>query len=103
MEITYEQAVRKLGADIAELCILKHKAYGTKNLINTPFKPRTVIAVRLYEKVARMANLIESGYQPEEESYLDTLKDIIGYSMAALMIEQNTFTLPMEHETEHAS
>jgi hypothetical protein len=93
---TYEDAVRKLAADIAELCIQKHRDYGTGNLINTPFSPRTVIAVRLYEKVARMANLVETHKEAQNESLFDTYQDIIGYTMAALMIEEGTFTLPME-------
>lgn len=99
-EATYEHEVRKLCASIAELCIVKHKSYGTANLLNSPFKPRTVLAVRLYEKVARMANLIESGHVPANETYMDTLMDIMGYSVAGIMIEQQTFELPMEAESE---
>lgn len=93
---TYDYEVKKICAAVADLCINKHRAYGTGNLVNTPFKPRTVLAVRLYEKVARMANLIETGHEPDEETYMDTLRDIVGYSIAGLMIEEGTFELPME-------
>lgn len=100
MDNTYEEAVRRQCAAIAELCIQKHKDYGTANILKTPFKPETVLSVRLFEKIARLANLVEHQKAPANETKFDTIIDVIGYSLAWLMVEDGTFTLPMESEQE---
>ncbi|MDL2342326.1 MAG: hypothetical protein QFB87_04595 [Patescibacteria group bacterium] len=95
---TYDAAVKKLALDIAELCIRKHRDYSTGNLLNTPFSPDIILAVRLNEKIARLANLVQKNVAPANESEFDSIIDIIGYSVAWLMIKEGTFELPMEQK-----
>lgn len=94
-ELTYDEAVKKLCAAVAELCIAKHRDYGVNNLLNTPFSPDIMLAVRLNEKIARLANLVQKQEKPANESEFDSIIDIIGYSIAWLMIKEGTFELPM--------
>ena len=40
----------------------------------------------MYDKIARINNLIETGNTPENESLEDSYKDLANYSIIALMV-----------------
>lgn len=98
--VWFEDACRQAASSVAELVIRKQKDYGPKNILNSVVQPELAIAVRLNDKLARLANLIQSGKTPENESLQDTADDIIGYGLVLKMVLNGEFTLPMEQDQE---
>lgn len=71
---------------LAELLLKKHKDYGPKNIAHSPGGPINGLRVRMWDKIARINNLVESGKTPENESLEDSFKDLANYSIIALMV-----------------
>lgn len=96
MQTSFNQEVHKAATEVADLVIRKQRDYGPKNIMNSVVSPELSIAVRLNDKLARLANLIQSGATPENESLRDTADDIIGYGLVLKMVIDGTFTHPLE-------
>ena len=97
---TFNEEVHKLAQEVADLVIRKQRDYGPKNIMNSVVAPELSIAVRLNDKLARLANLVQSGKIPNNESLRDTWVDIIGYGLVGLMVHDDTFLKPLEEENE---
>jgi len=88
--------------EITDILIRKQKDYGPKNIMMFGL---TGIIVRMYDKIARLENLINKSAgniqtatnknSVNGETLIDTLIDIIGYSTIGLMLIDNTFTSEM--------
>lgn len=100
MSKTFNQSVHEAADQIANLVIRKQKDYGPKNIMNSVVSPELSIAVRLNDKLARLANLIQSGKTPENESLRDTADDIIGYGLVLKMVIEGNFLNPLEEENK---
>lgn len=96
----FEEACKDAAFEVAELVIRKQKDYGPKNIMNSVVQPELAIAVRLNDKLARLANLVQTGKTPENESLQDTADDIIGYGLVLKMVLSGEFTLPMQIDSE---
>ena len=94
--MTFDEAVKQASIEVAELVIRKQRDYGTKNIMNSVVQPELAIAVRLNDKLSRLANLVQTGQTPENETLKDTADDIIGYGLVLKMVLEGTFTLPLE-------
>lgn len=92
----FDDAVQKTAQEVAELVIRKQRDYGTKNILNSVVSPELAIAVRLNDKLSRLANLVQSGNTPENETLKDTADDIIGYGLVLRMVLDDTFELPLK-------
>lgn len=92
----FDDEVLKAAKEVAELVISKQKDYGPDNILKCPVGAELGIAVRLYDKLARLSNLIQSGAEPSNESLRDTADDIIGYGLVLKMVIDGTFELPLE-------
>ena len=68
------------------LLIKKHKDYGPKNISQSPGGPLNGLRVRIWDKIARINNLIDSGATPENESLRDSFIDLLNYSAIAMMV-----------------
>jgi hypothetical protein len=79
------------GHMISTLCKKQHD-YGHGNILKFGVYG---ITVRLSDKVERLANLTKKGNTAQNESTDDTLLDIVGYSVIALMLMDETFTLEL--------
>jgi len=79
--------------DQVALLASKQHDYGTENILKFGDQG---IKVRLWDKISRYYNLRRRGADPKNESFIDTLKDMIGYSVLQLMVQNNTFTLPLK-------
>lgn len=103
-----------LKTEIHNLLVNKQFNYGPKNIIEFGILG---IIVRMYDKVARLVNLITKADNLKDaltistikdESIIDTLFDIVGYCTMALMIESkdsdfgNWFLFPFE-DNEYVS
>jgi hypothetical protein len=80
------------SGEMSTLLARKQHDYGHKNI--TKFGMQGVL-VRLSDKVERLINLKTHKFEARNESLLDTLRDIVGYCVVALMLNDETFTLEL--------
>jgi hypothetical protein len=66
--------------------IKKQKDYGPKNISDSPGGPLNGLRVRMFDKLARINNLVETGVTPENESLRDSFMDIANYAIIAMMV-----------------
>ena len=77
------------------LLLRKHHDYGPKNVAHSPGGPLNGLRVRMWDKVARINNLLDSGVKPSNESLRDSFIDLLNYSAIAIMvIDKNWPELP---------
>lgn len=68
------------------LLIRKHHDYGPKNIAHSPGGPLNGLRVRMWDKIARINNLVDSGAEPSNESLRDSFLDLLNYSAIAMMV-----------------
>jgi hypothetical protein len=68
------------------LLIRKHHDYGPKNIAHSPGGPLNGLRVRMWDKIARINNLLDSNVQPSNESLRDSFLDLLNYSAIAMMV-----------------
>ena len=68
------------------LLIRKHHDYGPKNIAHSPGGPLNGLRVRMWDKVARINNLLDSKVSPSNESLRDSFIDLLNYSAIAIMV-----------------
>ena len=68
------------------LLISKHHDYGPKNIAHSPGGPLNGLRVRMWDKVARINNLLDSKVSPSNESLRDSFIDLLNYSAIAIMV-----------------
>ena len=73
------------------LLIRKHHDYGPKNIAHSPGGPLNGLRVRMWDKIARINNLLDSGVQPSNESLRDSFLDLLNYSAIAMMVLDETW------------
>ena len=93
---TFNDEALKLGEEIAELVIRKQRDYGKGNITNNILSPEDVLLSRLSEKLNRIKNLVDSGVEPENESIVDSAKDVVGLGIVLCMYLNGTFELPLK-------
>ena len=87
----FEMHLMDVVDEIRRTMLSKQKDYGPNNIRRSPYGAQEGLIVRLYDKVARAANLTGKGKQPENESLRDTFLDIAGYGVIGLMLIDGTF------------
>ena len=78
--------VRAQSARNVDVLLSKHADYGPRNISQSPGGPLNGLSVRLHDKVARLANLLDKGAEPEHESLADTLLDIANYALIGQLV-----------------
>lgn len=73
------------------LLIQKHHDYGPKNIAESPGGPLNGLRVRIWDKIARINNLLDSGVEPSNESLRDSFMDLLNYSAIAMMVLDKTW------------
>lgn len=73
------------------LLIQKHRDYGPKNIAESPGGPLNGLRVRMWDKIARINNLIDSDVAPSNESLRDSFLDLLNYSAIAMMVLDKTW------------
>lgn len=68
------------------LLISKHHDYGPLNIARSPGGPINGLRVRMWDKVARINNLVDSKVKPSNESLRDSFIDLLNYSAIAIMV-----------------
>ena len=82
----FEHNVYDLFDTAAELLISKHHDYGPRNISLSPGGPLNGLRVRMWDKIARINNLIDNGTDPEHESLKDSFIDLCNYSIIACLV-----------------
>lgn len=67
----------------------KHEDYGPMNIAGAPGGPMNGLRVRMYDKLARLNNLVDTGDTPNYESIEDTLIDLANYAIIGLLVQRN--------------
>jgi hypothetical protein len=71
---------------LVDVMLKKHMDYGPANIANAPGGALNGVAVRLHDKIARLANLLKTGNEPNHESIYDTLLDIANYGIIGMLV-----------------
>jgi len=90
-EAKFSEVVYNYTDGMAELLIRKQKDYGPKNISLAPGGPLNGLRVRMFDKLARINNLLESGATPENESIRDSFIDLSNYAVIAMMVLDNNW------------
>lgn len=91
------------ASEILNTVIRKQRDYGHKNISKFGI---TGLVIRVHDKVARVENLMQKENQANAvvgETMIDTLMDIIGYSIIAYMWLNNTFMYELDRSNENSS
>jgi len=86
--IKFSDDVTKIASEISMLIVRKQIDYGSKNISNAPGGAMNGLIVRMHDKMARWANLFSTKADPKNETIEDTLMDIAGYAIIALMVQR---------------
>ena len=68
------------------LLIRKHHDYGPKNIALSPGGALNGLRVRMWDKTARINNLLDNGVQPSNESLRDSFIDLLNYCAIAILV-----------------
>lgn len=82
----FDEALLTTFDEALTLLQRKHKDYGPKNISLAPGGPLNGLRVRMWDKLARINNLVDTGATPENESLRDSFIDLMNYSAIALMV-----------------
>jgi hypothetical protein len=82
----FERDVRAVLAEAGDLLLRKHHDYGSRNISQSPGGPLNGLRVRMWDKTARINNLIDSDVEPSNESLRDSFIDLLNYSAIALLV-----------------
>lgn len=86
----------RVSGAVHKILVKKQMDYGHENIKRFG---RIGLIVRIQDKVARLENLISKGIDedgPQNESLLDNVIDVMGYSAIGIMWEKEEFLLPLE-------
>jgi hypothetical protein len=82
----FTDAVQQKFQEAKSMLLKKHKDYGPTNISQSPGGPLNGIRVRMWDKFARINNLIDSGATPENESLKDSFLDMANYAIIAMLV-----------------
>lgn len=85
----FQRDVSDIYVEAEMLLLKKHHDYGPLNISRAPGGALNGLRVRVWDKLARINNLIDSGNQPNNESLEDSWIDLLNYSAIALMVLRN--------------
>jgi hypothetical protein len=82
----FDAAVQQKFQHAKSVLLQKHKDYGPKNISLSPGGPLNGLRVRMWDKMARINNLVDSGAIPENESLKDSFLDLANYAIIAMLV-----------------
>ena len=65
----------------------KHQDYGPLNIAGAPGGAMNGLRVRMYDKLARLNNLVDTGDTPNYESIADSFMDLANYAIIGLLVQ----------------
>jgi len=82
----FEIAVQQVFQHAKSVLLQKHADYGPKNISQSPGGALNGLRVRMWDKLARINNLLENGAEPENESLRDSFLDMANYALIAMLV-----------------
>ena len=82
----FKDDAEKVFQEGYDMLVKKQIDYGPKNISQSPGGPLNGLRVRMWDKLARINNLIDSGATPQNESLRDSFLDLANYGMIAMMV-----------------
>lgn len=82
----FDLVVRDIYEHAQSVLLRKHMDYGPKNISGSPGGALNGLRVRMWDKLARINHLVESGATPENESLRDSFEDLMNYAAIALLV-----------------
>lgn len=84
----FENASKGRYEEAWHLMMRKQQDYGPHAISRAPGGPLMGIAVRLHDKISRLAHLLDSDndLMPENETLRDTMMDIANYGVIGMMV-----------------
>ena len=89
--------VEKILSELKTILYSKHQDYGPYNIAHAPGGAMNGLRVRMYDKLARLNNLVSTGDTPKYESIEDTLIDLANYAIIGLLVQRGQWEgIPVE-------
>jgi len=82
----FDLDVMKTFEELETLLLRKHKDYGPKNIALAPGGPINGLRVRMWDKMARINNLVDSKHVSLNEPLEDSFADLANYAIIGLMV-----------------
>lgn len=82
----FDESVQQKFQHAKSVLLQKHKDYGPKNIALAPGGAINGLRVRMWDKMARINHLVESGATPENESLKDSFLDLANYAIIAMLV-----------------
>jgi len=82
----FSEAVQQKFQHAKSVLLQKHKDYGPKNIALAPGGAINGLRVRMWDKMARINHLLETGVDPQNESLKDSFLDLANYAIIAMMV-----------------
>jgi len=83
---SFSTTVRDITIELGTLLIKKHSDYGSKNISQSPGGALNGLRVRMWDKLARINNLVDKQREPHYESLEDSFVDMANYAIIGLMV-----------------
>jgi hypothetical protein len=82
----FDLDVMKTFEELEQLLLRKHTDYGPKNIALAPGGPINGLRVRMWDKMARINNLVDSNQESLNEPLEDSFADLANYAIIGLMV-----------------
>ena len=92
----FDNEALKLYMMAHRVLVSKQTDYGPSNIANAPGGPINGLRVRIFDKVSRINNLVDTGAEPENESIKDSFLDLANYAIIGLMVLNDQWPDPKE-------
>ena len=76
---------------MGNVLLSKQEDYGPLNISRAPGGALNGLRVRIFDKISRINNLIDTGATPKNESLRDSFLDLANYGVIALMVLDGTW------------
>lgn len=82
----FDLALTEVYEGLQNTLVKKHHDYGPLNIARSPGGALNGLRVRIWDKLARINNLLDTGATPENEPLRDSFADLANYAVIALLV-----------------
>ena len=86
LQESFEYEMRTVYEDALSVVIKKQQDYGPKSISQSPGGALNGLRVRMWDKMARINHLLDSGVEPANESLVDSFLDLMNYAAIAQLV-----------------
>ena len=83
--------VAQIMDQVESMFLRKHEDYGPHGIASSPFGVMQGLLTRMHDKYYRAVHLVKQGHGPNYEPLQDCFRDLMGYSIAAIMVCEGTW------------